>query len=93
MRKELKKIVAVTLTTALTVALTACGGSKSGGKSESKSDVYNIGICQLVEHDALDAATKGFKDALIEKLGKDILSNEELRYLRTFISKNKMSDN
>lgn len=32
---------------------------------------YTIGICQLVKHDALDAATKGFKDAIIEALGEE----------------------
>ncbi len=32
--------------------------------------VYHIGICQLLEHDALDAATKGFEDALVELLGE-----------------------
>ncbi len=32
---------------------------------------YTIGICQLVQHDALDLATKGFKEALIEKLGEE----------------------
>ena len=30
---------------------------------------YNIGVCQLVQHVALDAATQGFQDALTEKLG------------------------
>ena len=33
--------------------------------------VFNIGICQLLEHPALDAATKGFEEALTEKLGED----------------------
>ena len=33
--------------------------------------VYNIGICQLVQHEALDAATQGFIDTLTDKLGKD----------------------
>lgn len=43
---------------------------------EPASDkVYNIGICQLVEHDALDAATKGFQDALTEKLGDNVTFN------------------
>ena len=28
-----------------------------------------MGICQLVEHEALDAATQGFQDALTEQLG------------------------
>jgi putative ABC transport system substrate-binding protein len=37
--------------------LVACGGN-------DKKDVYKVGICQLVQHDALDAATKGFRDAL-----------------------------
>lgn len=33
---------------------------------------YNIGLCQLVQHEALDAATKGFQDALTEKLGDKV---------------------
>ena len=33
--------------------------------------VYNIGICQLVTHDALDAATNGFIEAVEQGLGKD----------------------
>ena len=33
--------------------------------------VYNIGICQLVQHEALDAATQGFQDALTELLGEE----------------------
>ena len=32
--------------------------------------VYNIGICQLVEHPALDEATRGFEEALVELLGE-----------------------
>ena len=52
---------------ALSVGLTGCG--KSGKKV--------IGICQLVTHDALDAATKGFKDAVIEGLGE---ANVEFDY-------------
>ena len=39
--------------------------------------VYNIGICQLVQHEALDAATKGFKDTLTEKLGADKVKFDE----------------
>lgn len=34
---------------------------------------YNVGICQLVQHDALDAATQGFQDALKEKLGDQVV--------------------
>lgn len=39
--------------------------------------VYNIGICQLVQHEALDAATLGFKEALTEKLGEGNVTFDE----------------
>lgn len=58
-----KKALAMLLTMAMAVTtLAGCGSSDK---------VYNIGICQLVEHPALDAATQGFQDALTEKLGAD----------------------
>lgn len=38
---------------------------------------FKVGICQLVEHDALGAATKGFKEALIDKLGEDHVEFDE----------------
>ncbi len=43
---------------------------QSQGSSGGGDKVYHIGICQLREHEALDAATKGFQDALTEKLGE-----------------------
>lgn len=72
-----KRLLAMLLTTGMVVSLLAgCGSSDS--KEEATSDtkaseeeVYNIGICQLVQHDALDAATQGFKDAMVETLGED----------------------
>ena len=36
----------------------------------SDGKVYKIGICQQLEHQALDAATEGFKAALVEKFGE-----------------------
>ncbi|MCM1090499.1 MAG: ABC transporter substrate-binding protein [Butyrivibrio sp.] len=39
---------------------------------------YTIGICQLLEHVALDAATDGFQDALKEKLGDRVTFDEQL---------------
>ena len=51
----MKKFAAIALTLALT-ASAACAG------------VTTVGICQLVQHEALDAATQGFKDALTEKM-------------------------
>ena len=38
---------------------------------------YLIGICQLVQHVALDAATQGFKDALVETFGEDGVEFDE----------------
>lgn len=68
--KKAMKIVSVVLCLAL-VALTfaACGGEKTPAVDENK--VYNIGICQLVQHPALDAATQGFMEKLTELLGED----------------------
>ena len=38
----------------------------------AEEKVYHVGIVQLVEHNALDAATQGFEDALKEKLGDQV---------------------
>lgn len=66
-----KKIVSILTATALVASLTGCG---SNGSSSKK---YTIGICQLMEHEALGAATKGFKDTLTKKLGKDNVEFDE----------------
>lgn len=50
---------------------------ESTDEGAASGDVYNIGICQLVQHEALDAATQGFKDAMVEKLGEDRVKFDE----------------
>ena len=70
-----KKILALVLTAAMCMtAVTGCGSAEgaqdSGAASADK--VYRIGVCQLLEHPALDAATQGFKDALVAKLGDKV---------------------
>lgn len=59
--------------------------------------VYTVGICQLMEHDALDAATQGFMDALTEELGDRVTfdvqnaqgdSNTCSTIINSFVSKN-----
>ncbi len=75
-----KKIISVLTAVAMMTTLAACGNngnnsSSSSNKGTSASSgggdkVYHVGICQLREHEALDSATKGFQDALIEKLGE-----------------------
>lgn len=63
-----KKLIALAMTAAMALSLTACGGSDSTGDAPSGETAYTVGICQLVQHDALDAATQGFMDALNEAL-------------------------
>ncbi len=43
--------------------------SDNSGSTDGK--VYKIGICQLMQHQALDAATQGFEDALTDLLGAE----------------------
>lgn len=59
----------ISLVLAVLMLAVACAGC--GTVATDDSDVLNIGICQLLEHDALDAATQGFKDAIVEALGED----------------------
>ena len=68
-------------------ALTACGGSSassaaasstassaaaSAAGSTASGESYTVGICQLVQHAALDAATQGFEDALTAAFGENV---------------------
>lgn len=61
----LKRIVAAAVLAVMVMCMfTGCSSTDDG--------VYTVGICQLVTHDALDAATEGFKAALTEKLGDKV---------------------
>ncbi len=61
MKKRFLSILAVSI---LTVGLVACGTKNTA--------TYRVGICQLIQHEALDAATKGFMDQLKEELGDSV---------------------
>lgn len=76
--KKMKKFAALALAGLMAVSVCACGKSETSKTNNSSTDkTYNVGICQLVEHPALDAATKGFKDALTEKLGDKVKFDEK----------------
>ena len=62
----MKKIIALVLAAVLVLGM----ASAVTAKAEEKT--YTVGICQLVQHAALDAATEGFMDALTEKLGDNV---------------------
>lgn len=88
--KKLNKLLALVLAGVMTLALAACGGT-AGETSEAASNAaasgsaaavdpdktFTIGICQLVQHPALDAATEGFKEVLSEKLGDKVTFDEQ----------------
>lgn len=66
MKKSVKKIVA------LACSALVIGSCFAGCATNKKDDgKYKIGICQIEQHPALDAATDGFKKAVEDKLGKE----------------------
>ena len=79
----MKKVFAAVAAAVMALSATACASTKeesgNSGAASGSADgkVYNIGICQLVQHEALDAATQGFKDVLVEKLGEENVKFDE----------------
>ena len=84
----MKKILALVCAVLMVFALTACGETEapapsaapaesaapeqSAAPAQDAGESYVVGVCQLVQHPALDAATEGFKDALTELLGDSV---------------------
>ena len=79
--KNLSKLTALILAAMMMLSLVACGGTAEEpadkpaeepanhtAAEETTADTYTVGICQLVQHVALDDATQGFIDALNEAL-------------------------
>ena len=81
----MKKILALVCAVLMVLALTACGQTaapaESAAPAEALADVaeqtFTVGICQLVQHPALDLATQGFKDALTELMGDSVTFVEQ----------------
>lgn len=87
----MKKLIAMILVLVLCLGMTACANTKAAD--------YVVGVCQLMKHDSLDAATKGFQDALTEemtKAGKTVAIDVQVAgeanlcttVVNTFVSKN-----
>ena len=68
----MKKFLALVLAGMMCLSLVACGSSDAPAEAPADDaaaeETYTVGICQLVQHVALDAATQGFIDALNEAL-------------------------
>ena len=70
----MKKFLSIALASIMALSLAACGAKEQApaasapaapaASAPAAAETYNIGICQLVQHPALDAATQGFMDAL-----------------------------
>ena len=61
-----KQILATALSAAMAVGMCVVP------VSAEEAETYTVGICQLVQHEALDAATQGFIDALTEEMGDQV---------------------
>ena len=70
----MKKIISMVLLSALALtSLAACGGNGDSTQGVSNPNAkYKVGVCQLVQHEALDAATDGFVQALQDELGDEV---------------------
>ena len=69
-KRIISLVASLALVLSLSVGLTGCGNktaqddSDQDASTDGEGTKYTVGICQLVQHDALDAATQGFIDAL-----------------------------
>ena len=81
MKKFLKVMSVIMCLAIVCLSLASCGGNGGSETTTAAPDVsntaktYTVGIVQLTQHAALDAATQGFKDALTEKLGDKVIFN------------------
>lgn len=81
-KKTAKQAAAAAMAVLTAVSAAGCGSSASGneagsGTAASDTALYTVGVCQLVQHEALDAATQGFEDALKEEFGDSVVFDEQ----------------
>lgn len=70
--KKIIKSAAVILAIVLIVSLAACHIPNA-----ENDNLYKVGICQLIQHDAHNAATQGFIDALNDTLPDQVSFNTQ----------------
>ena len=80
---KLRKTMAGVLACAMLATLAGCGSggtssaastasTASGASGSAEGASYRVGVCQLMQHPALDSATQGFQDALTEAFGDKV---------------------
>ena len=62
-----RKLAMLLCSVMIGTVLTGCGSTSSSSSAGSSGKMKNVGVVQLVQHDALDSANKGFIDGLKEK--------------------------
>lgn len=67
----MKKLLRVLLVVVLTICVSGC--SNNNANEELTDKVFKVGVVQLVQHDALDAATQGFKDELEKEFSNIVI--------------------
>ncbi len=81
MKNTVKKIFCLVLALSIVACFAACTGTTNDETTiaadgttvaDAVDATYTVGICQLVQHPALDSATEGFRAALTEKLGDKV---------------------
>lgn len=71
-----RSAIAIAGLAAATLALSACTSPAADDGAADGTESYKIGISQFLQHDALDAATAGFKQAF-DDAGVDVDWNEQ----------------
>ena len=66
----MKKALCILLSVLCAILLFGCQKAEEPSDGEGSERVFRVGVVQLVQHEALDAATQGFIDALNQQLGE-----------------------
>ncbi|MBO4919796.1 MAG: ABC transporter substrate-binding protein, partial [Erysipelotrichaceae bacterium] len=67
----MKKVLCILLSVLCAFMLFGCQKTEEPVDGDGSEKIFKVGVVQLVQHEALDAATQGFVDALEQKLGKE----------------------
>lgn len=76
-KKLISLLLAICLTAVMAIGMVSCNQTSDNNGETNEDKTYTVGICQLIQHPALDSATKGFMDALKEEFGDKVTFIEQ----------------